>query len=89
MNKNIGFWISIAILFLLIFICGCQLKVIGYNLVSLEKPQSEVAVFHPIDKEDFFPVLKGTKIENIVIDRNGFFVSEEYVKEVMGVRVAP
>jgi len=46
-------------------------------------------IFHPIDKEDIVRIEKGTKIGDWTTDRNGYFLSDEYMKDVMEAKVLP
>lgn len=40
-----------------------------------------------IDKQDFYQIPKGTKIGNEVIDRDGYFLSNLYMKKVAEVKI--
>lgn len=53
---------------------------------------TRTVVLYPIEKADIFSVEKGSKIvrpdgSKDVIDRDGWFLSDMYVKEVMKARI--
>jgi hypothetical protein len=42
---------------------------------------------HVIEKTDIFSVPKGTTINDVVTEKDGWFLSDEYVEEVMRARI--
>lgn len=66
---------KVAVVFLCIFAlvtAGCQ---------------DELLILHPADPNDLIIVPKGTRVGEIIIDRDGCFYSNEFQKEVMQVKV--
>lgn len=43
---------------------------------------SSPVVLHVIDKQDIFSISKGTQIENITVDRDGWFLSDKYLEAI-------
>jgi len=75
-----------VILFCL-FLSGCQMKVADWSLFAIEKSPTTAILMHPIDKQDCLEVKKGTMVGEWQADRDGYFVSEKYMQEVMNVQV--
>jgi hypothetical protein len=44
-------------------------------------------ILHPIEKADIVPVEKGQKVGDWVADRQGWFLSNLYMKEVLDAKV--
>lgn len=44
-------------------------------------------VIHPIEKSDIFAVDKGTKVGDLTAEKDGWFISDLYLKEVMDAKV--
>jgi len=43
-------------------------------------------VLHPIEKSDFFYIPKGSKVGDVVTEKDGWFLSEFYLEEVARAR---
>lgn len=50
-------------------------------------PETRKIVLHPISQEDIFFVPKGTKCGDNTAKKDGYFLSKEYVREVLDVGV--
>jgi hypothetical protein len=48
---------------------------------------SRPILIHPIEKSDIFSIPIGTKIGAITTEKNGWFLSDLYVEEVMKAKV--
>jgi len=44
-------------------------------------------VLHPITPNDIFRIEKGTKIEDKIVQKDGYFLSDEYLEEVAKARI--
>jgi len=44
-------------------------------------------ILHPIEKSDIFRIEKGTKCGETIAEKDGWFVSDYYVEEVMRAKV--
>lgn len=70
--------ILVVLLLLSINLIGCK---IGGNVI-----------LHPIDKTDIFPVSEGAKIiqtdgEEIIVVKNGWFISDKFLKEIAEAKI--
>ncbi len=50
-------------------------------------PETRKIVLHPISQEDIFFVPKGTQCGENTTKKDGYFLSKEYVKEVLDVGI--
>ncbi len=47
---------------------------------------SRVVMLYPIEKSDIYRITKDTKIGNITAEKDGWFLSDLYLKEVVNAR---
>jgi hypothetical protein len=63
------------------------LILVGSLVGCAEIPQRRKMVLHPIYPEDIFLVPKGTTCGGNTTKKNGYFLSDEYVREVLDVGI--
>lgn len=49
--------------------------------------QPRKVVLHPIEKEDIFYIEKGVRCGSTITKKDGYFISKDYMKEVMDVGI--
>jgi len=69
-----------------IFIGLMSFMLVGCGTVG-EMFLPRAIVLHPIEKSDIFYVASGTQIGNERTEKEGYFLSNEYIDEVMKVRI--
>ncbi len=71
---------------------GMLLLLIALSIVLTGCSYTKTVILHPIEKADIYSVRKGTQIYHIdgsknTVDRDGWFFSDMYVKEVIKARI--
>jgi hypothetical protein len=57
-------------------------------IVSIGCSTLRPVVLHPIEKSDIFAIGKGTKIGDTITEKDGWFISDYYLKEVAKAKVS-
>lgn len=64
-----------------------MLLVLPLALLVLNGCASKQVVLYPIEKTDIFSIEQGTKIGDITIEKDGWFISDFYLNEVMDAKL--
>lgn len=56
-------------------------------LIGLTACASNQIILHPITNKDIIFVPAGSSVRNVIIDRDGYFLSKDYMGEVIKVKV--